>query len=111
MIYKSYLLYTKAQETAFRSKYGRAVSDALQRYEDWFYSFPLYEWAPVSGITPKTAEFQIGMLCLLMWEGRANFCIDFPPDGGVILQRYARNEEEYDEYIQKHFVKPKIITR
>ncbi len=104
--FRSYLLYTRSQELAFRDKYGKLVDESLQKYEAWFYSKPLYEWTPVTGILPKTAEFQIGMICELVWTGKANLCIDFPPDGGVILMRYARDEAEYKEYFQTHFSKP-----
>lgn len=107
--YQSHLLYTKQQKDAFRAKYGQLVDASLQKFEDWFYTLPLYEWAPVAGIRPATAEFQIGMICMLMWTDRANFCIDFPEDGGVIIQRYARDRAEFDEYIKTHFVKPSKI--
>ncbi len=100
--YKMYLLYTGDQERRFRARYAKYIPESLDQYETWFYSFPLYEWQRIE-VPPRTAEFTIGMLCLLMREGRANFCIDFPEDGMARVMRYARNREEYDEYIKKIF--------
>ena len=82
MDYRPYLLYTKAQEQAFRTKYA-AHLQLLSKYEDWFYTFPLYEWQ------------------------RANYCFKFPPelDGEALIMRYARNNQEYQEYTNKLFKK------
>jgi len=100
---RSLLLYTREQEQRFRARYPQHA-EMLKAYEDWFYSFPLYEWQRVD-IPPRTAEFTVGMLCLLMRKGRANFCIDFPEEGTAIVMRYARDREEYDDYMQKTFTK------
>ena len=105
MDYRHYLLYTREQELAFRAKYA-AHLHLLPQYEDWFYTFPLYEWHKFQ-VPSRQAEFIIGMLCLLLREGRANYCFKFPPelDGEALIMRYARDKEEYQEYTNKLFNK------
>ena len=97
------LLYTKAQEQAFRAAYPQHAR-MLQAYEDWFYTFPLYEWHQIA-LPPKDAPFIIGMLCLLTWEKRGQFTIKFPEEltGAALIQREARDDREFQEYMDKHF--------
>ncbi len=105
MDYRPYLLYTKAQELAFREKYAAHLK-LLDQYEEWFYTFPLYEWHKIA-VPSRNAQFIIGMLCLLMREERANFCFKFPEQlsNEALIMRYARNDEEYQAYVAEHFKK------
>lgn len=99
------LLYTGEQEQRFRAQYPQH-SQMLQRYEDWFYTFPLYEWHQIA-LPPQRAPFIIGMLCLLTWEGRAQFSVRFPEEltGAILIQREARDSGEFQEYMNTIFNK------
>lgn len=98
-----HLLYTAGQERAFRNKYA-AYLKLLPEYEAWFYTFPLYEWHSIQ-VPPRRAEFTIGMLCLLMRSGKVCFCIRFPEGATdiALIQRFARDEQELQEYMNNHF--------
>lgn len=105
MDYRHLLLYNKEQVERFRAQYPEH-SRMLRKYEDWFHTFPLYEWYAIS-LPPKQAQFIIGMLCLLMREGLAQFSIKFPDElpGSALIQREARNDKEFQEYWDEHFKK------
>lgn len=100
MDYRHLLLYTKEQERAFRARFPQHAA-ALRKYADWFYTFPLYEWHQIA-LPPQQAPFIIGMLCLLSWEGRAQFSFRFPDalSGAALIQREARDDKEYQEYMK-----------
>lgn len=100
MDYRHLLLYTKEQEERFRAQHPEH-SRMLRKYEDWFYTFPLYEWHQIA-LPPQQAPFIIGMLCLLSWEGRAQFSFRFPDalSGAALIQREARDDKEYQEYMK-----------
>ena len=105
MDYKRFLLYTRAQKEAFEAKYA-AHLHMLPQYEEWFNTFPLYEWKQFS-LPAKSAEFIIGMLCLLKWSATTNFTIKFPEglQGAALLQREANTPEEFEVYWNKCFKK------
>lgn len=47
-------------------------------------------------------EACIGTLCLLFLDGKINLCVS---PGVTHIQRFANSDEEYKEYITKHFNK------
>lgn len=110
MDYRHLLLYTREQEQRFRAQYPQHPQ-MLRKYEDWFYTFPLYEWHEIA-LPPKQAPFIIGMLCLLMREGRVQFSIKFPDElpGSALIQREARNDKEFQEYWDEHIKKHQKST-
>lgn len=111
MDFRSFLLYTAFQERIFRSRYA-AYLKLLPEYEAWFYTFPLYEWHTIQ-VPLKRAEFTIGMLCLLMRSGKGCFSIRFPSgtSGIAYIQRFARDEQEFQEYLNNTFNKNKHYGR
>ena len=109
MDYRHLLLYTKEQEERFRAQHPEH-SRMLRKYEDWFYTFPLYEWHQIA-LPPQQAPFIIGMLCLLKWSDTANFTIKFPEglQGAALLQREANTPEEFEAYWNKCFKKEAYV--
>lgn len=106
MDYTHYLLYTSEQEKVFRDKYTSHLH-LLDKYEKWFYSFPLYEWHTIQ-VHSNTAQFTLGMLCLLKISKRANFCFKFPAqlDNEALIMRFARDRNEFEDYWHKYLPKP-----
>lgn len=101
MMYDFFLLRNDVHASRFQEKYPQSEK-ALQKFEQWFYGFPLYQWQQVA-LPKDKAEFIIGMLCLLRLAGRANFCFKFPGalSGAFLIMRYARDDAECQEYLKR----------
>jgi hypothetical protein len=85
--YEDYLLRTATDERKFKQKYAERIAMYKGKCQSWFEkNFEPYKWRRMN-VRPESAEFVIGLLCLLYREKKIQFTIQFPSDGSVELQR------------------------
>ena len=93
-IYEDYLLRTETDERKFKQKYAERVAMYKERYLEWYEkNFQPYVWRRIQ-VRRDSAEFVIGLLCVLSLEGRIQFTVRFPADGSIELQREEVAEKE-----------------
>lgn len=97
---EQYLLRTDWQIKAFRNRYAKFIQNNHDRFLEWFLKLPLYEWVRLPFQETKM-EAGLGLFCLLYIDGEINLCVDKTV---THIQRFANSDEEYEEYITKHFI-------
>lgn len=98
-----YLLYTEADEKAFRLKYDRFIAEHLDEYETWFQkTFPLFERKPCP-VAKGQPDLVIGMICLLFREGRIAISVTKSPDGRLMVERHPVSEAERRAWYEAKF--------
>ena len=87
MKFEDYLLRTETDERKFKQKYAERIAMYKDQYKAWYEkNFEPYKWRRMN-VRPESAEFVIGLLCLLYRENQIQFTIRFPSDGSIELQR------------------------
>ncbi len=107
--YTPFLLYTDQQIQDFRRRYATFISQKGQAYADWINGLPVFE--PVDylqRVPDRNVAPVIGMLCHLMDLGKINITFT---DRACRLYRNARSEEEYEEWLDKHTLRRKILRK
>lgn len=85
--FEDYLLRNGRDKAKFVEKYAERVAMYKEKYLEWYEkNFQPYVWRRMQ-VRRDSAEFVIGLLCVLSLEGRIQFTIRFPADGSIELQR------------------------